>query len=61
MRTVVTITDAKHVKGFDNQNCSISCTFNGENVSVPLAEGNRHYDEIKLQVDEGTLRIADAE
>ena len=61
MKIPATITDAKYIQGFDNQNCSISCIFDGENVSVPLAEGNRHYDEIKLQVDAGTLTIADAD
>ena len=29
-------------------------------VFVPIAEGNRHYDEIKRQVDAGTLTIAAA-
>ena len=28
---------------------------------IPLVEGNRHYDEIKKQVDAGTLTIKDAE
>lgn len=30
-------------------------------IIVPLAEGNRHYDEIKRQVDAGTLTIAEAD
>ena len=34
---------------------------NGEIWSVPLAPGNRHYDEIMRQVAAGDLTIADAE
>ena len=30
-------------------------------IIVPLAEGNRHYDEIKRQVDAGTLTIEEAD
>ena len=33
----------------------------GENLSVPLDEENRHYAEILRQVKEGTLTIKDAE
>ena len=29
-------------------------------LSVPIAEGNRHYDEIMRQVAEGTLTITPA-
>ena len=44
-----------------NQNSSITATIDGEEMSVPLCEGNRHYDEIMRQVNAGTLTIADAE
>jgi len=30
-------------------------------MSVPLCEGNRHYDEIMRQVEAGTLTIQEAE
>mgnify|MGYP003144364105 CR=1 FL=1 len=30
-------------------------------IIVPLAEGNRHYDEIMRQVDAGTLTIEAAD
>jgi len=40
---------------------SILATIDGELCSVPLAEGNRHYDEIMKQVKEGTLTIKDAD
>ena len=56
------ITNAKYNIDFlTNENCSISCIANGEHVSVPIAVGNRHYDEIKRQVDAGTLTIAAAD
>lgn len=33
----------------------------GESMSVPSSEGNRHYDEIMRQVAAGKLTIADAD
>ena len=30
-------------------------------IHVPLAEGNRHYDEIMRQVNAGTLTIEEAD
>ena len=40
---------------------SIQATIDGEQMGVPISEGNRHYDEIMKQVKEGTLTIKDAE
>ena len=58
----MTITNAKYnTSRTTNENCSINCVANGEHVSVPLAVGNRHYDEIQRQVDAGTLTIAAAD
>jgi len=54
------ITTAKY-NAFKGQNCSITCVYNGQKVSVPLAPGNRHYDEIMKQVAAGDLTIADAD
>jgi hypothetical protein len=54
------IINAKY-NSFDGQNCSIDCVYNGQNVSVPLVAGNRHYDEIMRQVEAGTLTIQEAE
>ena len=45
----------------DGVNLSIQATIDGVEMSVPLCEGNRHYDEIMRQVDAGTLTIAEAE
>tara|TARA_R100000808_G_C2088563_1_gene109805 strand:- start:99 stop:278 length:180 start_codon:yes stop_codon:yes gene_type:complete len=42
-------------------NIAISCTINGQNVSVPLDSANTHYDEILKQVDAGTITIKDAD
>ena len=66
------ITSAQYVKekSFDadtnqdvlvGENKKITETINGVEMSVPLAVGNRHYDEIMRQVDAGTLTIADAD
>ena len=45
----------------DGQNDSIVATIDGEQMSVPLVAGNRHYDEIQRQVAAGTLTIQDAD
>ena len=45
----------------DGSNSSIKATIDGEVMFVPLAPGNRHYDEIMRQVAAGTLTIADAD
>ena len=58
----MTITNAKYSKDkITNKNCAINCVANGEHVSVPLVVGNRHYAEILLQVEAGTLTIAAAD
>ena len=56
------IISAKYVTSLmTNQNASITIVIDGEELSVPLAPGNRHYDEIMRQVAAGTLTIADAD
>ena len=55
------ITNAQYYQNESNENVAINCIIDGENCSVPLAVGNRHYDEIMRQVDAGTLTIADAD
>ena len=56
------IENAKYIIDFrTNENDRISCVIDGQEMGVPLAPGNRHYDEIMRQVDAGTLTIADAE
>ena len=41
-------------------NVAIEATIDGKIMSVPIREGNRHYDEIMRQVEAGTLTIAEA-
>ena len=65
------ITSAQYTQGtvlneaeelvLDGINASINATIDGVEMSVPLAEGNRHYDEITRQVAEGTLTIEEAD
>jgi hypothetical protein len=54
------ITSAKYIIGLDGQPGGISATINGEEWSVPVVAGNRHYDEIMRQVEAGTLTIEEA-
>lgn len=56
------ITQAQYiVDTLDGNATYIQATIDGVEMSVPLAEGNRHYDEITRQVAEGTLVIQPAE
>ena len=55
------ITSVKYTTDFDGNNSGIKAVIDGVELSVPLSEGNRHYDEIMRQVDEGDLAIADAD
>ena len=47
--------------GDETKNVGILANIDDKVVSVPLIEGNRHYDEIMRQVDAGTLTIEDAD
>ena len=44
-----------------NNQAAIRATIDGQEWDVPLAPGNRHYDEIMKQVAAGDLTIADAD
>ena len=58
----MTITSAKYVKNpMNGENASISATIDGQEWSVPLQPGNRHYDAIMRQVDAGDLVIQEAD
>jgi hypothetical protein len=58
----MTITSAQYVNSpMTGQPSSISATINGQECSVPLTPGNRHYEAIMAQVDAGTLVIQEAE
>ena len=58
----MTITSAKYVNSpMTGQPSSILATIDGQEWSVPLTPGNRHYDEIMRQVDAGDLVIQEAD
>lgn len=68
--TEIEIKNAKYVKetikiNIDGNETShtvtsgINCLFNGEEINAPIEDTNRHYAEIKKQVDAGTITIAD--
>ena len=48
------------VAQYENRS-TIKATINGIEMHVPIAKGNRHYDEILRQVEAGTLVIAPAD
>ena len=54
------ITSAKYVSLF-NKNVSIEATIDDINMTVPICEGNRHYDEIMRQVEAKELTIEEAD
>ena len=56
------ITKAQYVKSIsDGELSHIHATIDGVKMDVPMNEENRHYAEIKKQVDAGTLTIKDAD
>jgi hypothetical protein len=55
------ITNAKYEKDLDDVNTNLNATIDGERVSVPLSEDNRHYKEILKQVADGDITIAEAD
>jgi len=55
------IKNAKYsVNEFDKTK-TIQCDIDGQSMGVPIDENNRHYVEIKKQVDAGELTIEDAD
>ena len=57
------ITNAQYVLPIDgdSNNKSIKATVDGVELHIPVATGNRHYDEIMRQVEAGDLTIKDAD
>ena len=55
------ITSAKYYKRQDGTTGSVMATIDNVVMSVPIDENNRHYAEIKTQVDAGTLTIEEAD
>ena len=54
------ITSAQY-QAIDGTNVCIKAVIDDKEWSVPLAPGNRHYDEIMRQVEAGDLTILDAD
>lgn len=56
------IKNAKYILNPDGETKgTVSAIIDGVSMSVPMVVGNRHYDEILKQVEEGKLTIADAD
>jgi uncharacterized protein with ACT and thioredoxin-like domain len=55
------ITNARYSINQDGNVSIIYCNIDGVHHAIPLAVGNRHYDEIMRQVDEGSLTIEEAD
>ena len=54
------ITSAQY-DAVNGTNVTIVAVIDSKTLYVPLAPGNRHYDEIMRQVEAGDLTIADAD
>ena len=56
------ITNAQYMKDYENTKVvTIRCDIDSVTMYVPLDPNNRHYAEILKQVEEGTLKIEDAD
>ena len=55
------IESAKYIDDDNNNHLCVEAVIDGIKHWIPIEEGNRHYDEMKKQVAEGTLTIADAD
>ena len=57
------IENAQYIKKFIDKDeiGSIQATIDGEQMGIPISEGNRHYGEIMKQVKAGTLTIKEAD
>jgi len=60
MEENIVITNARY-NAFNGENCSISCTFNGQKLSFPLDPANRHYAAILEWAEEDGNEIQAAE
>ena len=60
MDSFINFSSAKYV-AVGGSNTGIEVVVNGITMSVPLDPANRHYAEILLQVEAGSLTIQDAD
>jgi len=61
MENNMNIASAQYDADMDGNNSSVKATIDGQEMSVPLDEANRHYAEIMRQVEAGELTIAEAD
>ncbi len=61
MTKKMNITSAKYLKNLEDENSIVKTVIDGETLFVPLDLANRHYAEIKRQVDAGELTIEEAD
>ena len=56
------IKNAKYILNPDGKtNGTVSAVIDGKSMSIPMVVGNRHYDEILKQVEEGKVTIEEAD
>ena len=55
------IESAKYIDDDNNNHLCVETVIDGIKHWIPIEEGNRHYDEMKNQVADGDLTIADAD
>ena len=56
----INITAAQYILGRDGENSMIKATIDGQELFVPIAEGNTHYKAILAWVEDGnTIEAAD--
>ena len=58
MQDTITFTSARYTSA---QQDNIEVVVSGETMIVPVALGNRHWDEMQRQIAAGELTIADAD
>jgi len=62
MEEKINFTSVKYQKdSITGENVSLRVILDGEEMFVPLAESNRHYNEIMRQVEAGELTIEEAD
>lgn len=57
---ILDITSAQYVDDDNGNHLCIEIVTEGQKWWVPIEVGNRHYDELKRQVDAGDITIQDA-
>jgi hypothetical protein len=61
MENSMIISSARYTTNFNGANDAINATIDGQQMSIPMDTGNRHYAEILRQVEAGDLTIAAAD